>query len=102
MLQHDAAQRQVQLTQRVQAALGRQLAFPDDNHVPSCGLQLRLVARVTLAVADDFLLPELGIGRRAVLLAPVSVPETAFTKITVRHLRITMSGRPGNDLTYSR
>ena len=65
---------------RVQAALGHQLAFPDDNHVPSCGLQLRLVARVALAVADDFLLPELGIGRRAVLLAPVSVPETAVHK----------------------
>ena len=62
------------------AALGRELAFPDDNHVPPGGLQQLLVAAVPLAVVRDFVLPELGVGLEQALVAVVSVPKASVDK----------------------
>lgn len=81
-VQHDVAQHQVQLAQRGRAALGSQLALPHHNHMPASCLQQGLIAGVALAVAVDFVLPELGVGHWAasVALALVPVPETPVHK----------------------
>ena len=78
--QHDAAQRQFQVAQGLYTPLGRQLAFPHDDYVPSGSLQQRLVALVALTVTGNLVLPELRIGRWAVTLALMSVPEAAVDK----------------------
>jgi len=76
-LQHDAAQGQVEFPQGGHPALGRQLAFPDDDDMPSGGLQEGLVAGIALAVAGNLVVPELGIGHGLVPLAVMAVPEAS-------------------------
>lgn len=79
-VEHNAAQDQIQFPQRLHVPFGHQLALPHDNHVPASCLQQRLVAGIPLTVARNLLPPELGIRRRAVLLAFMTVPEAAVHK----------------------
>ena len=80
MFQDDAAQGHVQFPQGGLTTFGCELALPDDNHIPSRGLEQRHVVLITLAVAADLLLPKACIGHRLMLLAIVPVPETPVNK----------------------
>ena len=57
-------QQQLHLAHRVLDDGGFQLALPDDDHMPAVFLQQAVVFLVALAVAPDFLYPEVPVARR--------------------------------------